>query len=296
MISKLIYRLVSLPLFLIHSLPLSIREFLGRCIGLFWFDVLRIRRRDAIENVLRVYPEYSRHEAKKLARKSLIHMGYTIIEFCSFPFWDVEDIRSRFKTEGLDKLHEGLKKEKGVLLLSAHIGNGDLGSAALSASGLPVHLVSKLFKSRWLNDFWFKAREQHGTKFIPPRRSSYEILKALKKNEMVIFVLDQYTGPPNGVLTNFFGQKTGTAFGPALFAQRSQATVIPAYSYRKKFGEYVIVVMDPIAFVEKSTKEETLRYNTQQYNEAIEKMVLHKPEQWMWVHRRWKIGWPEQLK
>ena len=199
----MVLKTVKIFAFFIHIQPLFVKTFLGVVIGLLWFDVLRIRRAVAIENVLKVYPRMSQTEARDLARKSLIHMGYTLVEFFSMPFLDKSSIQSMFQFEGREKLEAALKKNKGVLLLSAHIGNGDLATAALSQSGFRVYLVSKTFKLKWLNDFWFCSREKHGSRFIPSKKSSYQILKALKKNAIVIFVLDQYTGPPNGIPTDF---------------------------------------------------------------------------------------------
>lgn len=277
--------------FLIHIQPLFIKKFLGMAFGLLWFDILRIRRRVAVENVLRAYPGKSRSEAVSLARKSLIHIGCTVVEFCSMPFVDKTSFTSMFTLEGKEKLEVALKKKKGVLLLTAHIGNGDLATAALSHWGFRISLVSKRFKAKWLDDFWFSSRERHGTRFIPPKRSSYEILKTLKKNELVVFVLDQYTGRPNGVVTEFFGVKTGTAFGPALFAQRSGTEVLPIFCYRKDFGRHVIKVLDPIPYKTEGSKDELIKQNTQLFNFFIEQMIREKPEQWMWVHRRWKEVW-----
>ena len=291
MLSKIIGALITGFAYLVYILPLPIRDFLGRCIGVFWFDILRIRRSTAISNLMRAYPEMTRKEATKVGRQSLIHMGYNIMEIFSFPFLDKKQVMSRYHSPDVSIISQAFKKGRGVMMLSAHVGNGDMGSAVLSYSGFPVHLVSKEFSSGWLNDFWFKARQKHGTKFIPPKRSAYEILKALKKNEMVIYVLDQYTAPPNGIVTEFFGIKTGTAFGPALLAQRSGAVVIPACSYRNKFGDDGLLIGKPIAFEEKETKEETLRHNTQNYCDAIEKLIRAHPEQWMWIHRRWKPPW-----
>lgn len=196
-----------------------------------------------------------------------------------------------YENDGKEKLHKALEKNKGVFLLSAHIGNGDMALVSLAHNGFPIEIISKIFKTKWLNDFWFDVRKKHGIAFIEPRKSTYDILKALKANHMVVFVLDQYTGPPNGIPTKFFGIDTGTAVGPALFTQRSHAVVIPCYEYREKFGKHRIVIEDPVDFEEKETKEETLRHNTERYSRTIEKMILAHPEQWMWIHRRWKKGW-----
>lgn len=293
MLNRFLGALITALMYLVHILPNSVKEGIGRLIGLIWFDVLRIRRRTAIDNVLKVFPDFTRKQATQMARQSLIHMGYTIVEFFSFPFFDQKQIDAMFEyqEDGKQKIESALKQEKGIFMLSSHVANGDLAVAALCYSGFPVHLVSKVFKSKWLNDFWFNARAKHGAQFISPKRSSYDILKALKNNQVVIFVLDQYTGPPNGIVTHFFGIKTGTAFGPALLAQRSRAIVLPAYAYRKKFGQHIIVVGDPIEFADQGEKNKTLVYNTEKYNRAIEQMILAHPEQWMWIHRRWKQAW-----
>ena len=287
------YLLLSIA-WVIHHLPYKVHQAIAWSIAIIWFDILRIRRKDAIKNVSRVFPEMSRDEQRIMARKSLYHMGLTLTEFYSMPFLWEKEFREIFDIEGEEILIKARDEGKGALLMSLHLGNGDFGSAALASWGYKIHIISKVFQSKWLNDLWFSARKAKGVHFIAPRKSSYEILKALKKNEFVIFVLDQYTGPPNGILTEFFGIETGTAAGMALFAQRSKAPVIPIYTYRKGPYKNQIVVKPPIEFEEQEDKEKTLRYMTEKYNRAIEKAILVRPEQWMWVHRRWKWGFLEQ--
>ncbi len=280
--------------FLIHKMPFFIHQAIAWFIGLMWFDVLRIRRQQAIENVQRVFPEMGRTTATRMARRSLYHMGLTLTEFFSMPFLWEQDFREMYDVEGEEHFRSAFDENKGVFVLSVHLGNGDLGTAALASWGYPVHIISKIFQSQWLNKLWFSAREAKGVRFIPPRKSSYEILKALKGNQAVIFVLDQYTGPPNGILTTFFGYETGTAAGLALFAQRSGAPVVPVYTYRTGPKKHKIVVQPPIEFEEQGGKSETLRFMTEKYNRVVENAILQAPEQWMWVHRRWKVGFPNQ--
>ncbi len=275
-------------------MPYWVHATIAWFIGLMWFDVLRIRRDVAIKNIKRVFPEKSDKEATQMARKSLFHMGLTLTEFFSMPFLWKDDFRSMYEVDGEEKFREAFEKNNGVFVLSMHLGNGDLGTAALASWGYPMHIISKVFQSKWLNNLWFSSREAKGVHFIPPRKSTYEILKALKKNHAVVFVLDQYTGPPNGILTEFFGKETGTAVGLALFAQRSQAPVVPMFTVRTGKKKHKIYVFDPIEFEEKENKEETMRFMTEKYNRVVEKAILMAPEQWMWVHRRWKMGFEGQ--
>lgn len=273
-----------------HHLPYVVHQLLAWIVAIAWFDVIRIRRSDAIKNVKRVFPELSEKAATRMARRSIYHMGLTLTEFFSMPFLWEKEFRELFDIEGEEIIYKASQDGRGALLLSLHLGNGDLGTAALASFGFKVHIISKIFEWKWLNELWFSARRAKGVRFIPPRKSSYEILKALKKKEFVIFVLDQYTGPPNGILTDFFGIETGTAVGLALFSQRAGVPVIPIYTYRVGPHKNKIVVKPPIEFEEKGSKEESLRFMTEKYNRAVEKAILEKPEQWMWVHRRWKCG------
>lgn len=292
-LANILTMLLKVPLALIAFTPKRGRQLLGWLIGLLWFDIFRVRRQQAIANVQLAFPKLSRAEATKVARKSLIHMGHNIIEIACFPFLNHRQVLGRVEFKNLDRLEKALEKGKGAFLLTAHIGNGDFATAAFSAKGLGMSLISKEFKSKWLNDFWFRVRESFGTQMIPPRKSSYHILKALKQGRTVIFVLDQYTAPPNGIVTEFFGKKTGTAFGLALLAQRSGAPVVPAYTYRTSYGQHVVEILDPLDFKEFPSSENPVQKNTQIYCDVVEQMIRNKPEQWMWVHRRWKGYWEE---
>lgn len=280
--------------YVIYRMPFFVHQIFAWFIALVWFDILRIRRQDAIKNVQRVFPEKSTKEATKMARTSLYHMGLTLTEFFSMPFLKKKDFDQMYEVVGKEHLDAAVAQNKGVFGLSVHLGNGDLGTAALASWGYPMNIISKVFKSKWLNDIWFSSRRAHGVKFIPPRKSSYEILKALKAKDVVVFVLDQYTGPPNGILTTFFGKETGTAMGLALFAQRANVPVVPIYTYRIGKLKHRIIIKPAIPFEEKASKEETIQHMTQQYVHVTEEAILEKPEQWMWVHRRYKMGFEGQ--
>jgi KDO2-lipid IV(A) lauroyltransferase len=274
--------------FTLAMMPARVRDSLGVFLGFLWFDVLRIRRKVAVDNVTIAFPERPIDERVHIARKSLHHLGRTLMDYTLFPFFESSDIPTFFEFEGREHVDEALKKGKGVLFLSLHLGNGDFGTVALSHSGLKIHLISKEFKARWLNELWFGMRRKHGTRFISPEKSSFEILRALRKNEVVVFVLDQFMGPPIGVRTRFFGQTTGTAAGLALMAYRTGAPVIPCYTYRKDNGRHVVVFEEPIPIQDNSLTEQNIIVMTQAYTDKIESIVRQRPEQWMWIHRRWK--------
>lgn len=284
-------RFFKLLSFVVAALPDRVRDFFGDAIGVLWFDVLRIRREVALENLRIAFPEWSEDDRVRVARRSLLHMGRNIIDFTLFPFFDEKALARRFQFRGLENVDAALARGKGVLLLGLHLGNGDFSIAALSKAGYKVNLISKLFKTRWLNDLWFGMRGKHGTRFIAPEKSTFDIFKALKRNEIVIFVLDQFMGPPVGVRTRFFGKMTGTALGLALIENRTGAPVLPTYTFRGADGRHVVVFEPELPWKpapDESLREEIIARRTQAYTDKLEAVVRLHAEQWMWIHRRWK--------
>jgi Kdo2-lipid IVA lauroyltransferase/acyltransferase len=261
---------------------------MGEFIGFLWFDVFRIRRKLVVDSIQRCFPDWDTKKVFTTGRQSLKSMGISIIEFIDLAFMKKEELLERVTIEGEENLQAALAPGKGALLLGAHMSNGDVGIAGMSARGYPMYLISKRFSSQWLDELWFRIRGRFGTQFISPRNSSYDILKALRNKGAVIFVLDQFMGPPLGVRTTFFGRPTGTAVGLALFAERAKAPVIPCFARREKSGRYVVSFGKAIPFEDQGDKNTTLQYMTQKYTDKIEEMVRAYPEQWMWLHRRWK--------
>lgn len=287
---QLISGLIVLNAKILKILPVQLRFFLGDLIGWLWFDVLRVRRVVVLDNLKIAFPDWTRQQRIKVGRQSVCNLGRGLIEVLTLPALSRENLNDKelFKVEGEHYLTEALEKGRGAFLLTLHLGNGDMAIAGLALHDIPLTVVSKIFKVQWLNDFWFNVRSRLGTEFIPPRNSSYEILKALKKKKTIGFVLDQFMGPPIGVRTQFFGKETGTAMGLAVMVKRSKAPVVPIYFYREDDGTTVIRFEKEIPFEEKESKDETIRHMTQTYTDKIESIVRLYPEQWMWVHKRWK--------
>lgn len=272
----------------ISLLPRSFHLWLGKLFGFLWFSVLRIRRDVILDNLKLAYPEKSEQWRISIGSQSLASMGQTLVEYLLSVSHKPTDMDKYFEFEDIHLLKEAQSRGKGVLILSMHVGNGDFGCIGLASAGLPMTLISKQFKSKWLNEAWFGLRKRLGTKFIREEKSSFEILRALKSGERVIFVLDQFMGPPSGVETTFFGRKTGTAQGLAVFHQRTGAPVFPGYIVRKPDGKMRVIVGSEIVLEEQPSQAETISFMTQKYTDRIEEIVRAYPGQWMWLHKRWK--------
>lgn len=268
--------------FVVFHSPAFVHRALAGLLAFLWFDVFRIRRRVVMENLRIAFPDWSEGQRLSVARRSLRHLGRNFIEYSFLPWLRPELVDRYFEFEGMEIFDQALAKGKGVLLLTLHLGHGDLACAALALKGYQMVLVSKYFKLQWLNDLWFGMREKAGVRFVPARNSSYALLKALKRNSAIVFPLDQFTGPPIGVKTKFFGKETGTAAGLAVMNERSQAPVVSVYTVRKEDGRHAIV------FKREFACEGSAERVTQQFNDELESFVRKYPEQWMWLHRRWK--------
>lgn len=272
---------------LIHISPAFLKNFFGDLIGILWFDILRIRRKLVLQNLNLVFPQMSVAEKIKIGRKSLRTMGRSFMDYFSVPFIHEKNYNDYFISEGEEHLIAALSKNKGVLLTSLHLGSYDFAACSLACKYKPFYIISKHFKIELLNKLWFGLRESKGIEFIGERRSSFDILKALKKNGIVCFIIDQFMGPPIGVKTTFFDKETGSPMGLAVFSMKTGSPVIPVYTY-KKHNKNVIVFCPEILFEEQEDKDKSVQHMTQVYNHWLEEVILKHPEQWLWVHNRWK--------
>lgn len=271
------------------------RQFLrasGSWVGFLWFDIFKIRRKIIMDNLNIAFPDMSEDQKLAIGRSSVYLLGHNFGEMFDIPNMNQKWLDKNVIFEGQENLDKARAQGKGILFLTLHLGNGDVCANAVVMEGLPVHMITKRFKTKWFDDLWFSVRGAKGVQYIDAHspNNAFEILKALKKKEAVVFVLDQYMGKPFGIASTFFGKRTGTAYGLALFAQKTKAPVVPCYTYEgsdKKLHTVFEPAMDLERYVV-DDKDQTTSNFTQAFNDKLESIVRKHPEQWMWVHRRWK--------
>ncbi|MFN8846866.1 MAG: lysophospholipid acyltransferase family protein [Bdellovibrionales bacterium] len=276
----------------------SLRK-LGRPLGYLWFDILRLRRSVVLDNLNRAFPDWSEEKKINVGRRSVMVLVENFFELFLIPRLNRDWIHQNVIIHGESELKEALQDNKGVLLLSLHLGNGDFLGNIIQLLGYQLYIITKFFRTQWMNHLWFSIRGSQGVQFIEPHgeKTPFAILKALKKNSLVAFVLDQHMGKPYGVRTTFFGHKVGTAFGMALFYLKTKSPVVLSYSFENAEGK-IEVVFERIKEVETyldskpEDREKNLVLITQVFTDKIEQVVRKYPDQWMWVHRRWKWKGP----
>ncbi|MBX2989193.1 MAG: lipid A biosynthesis lauroyl acyltransferase [Bdellovibrionaceae bacterium] len=277
---------------LLVFLPRSWVRWTGSLLGVFWFDVLRLRRKTMIEHLDIAFPEKDRAWKTRTARRSLRNFTAGFAEFFALPAIDDAWVERNARIEGMEHLVEAKKKNKGVYLLSLHMGSYDVAASLMPMRGHETVLITKFFKNKRLNDLWFSIRGARGMKFIEPHgeKTAFDILKAIKRNAGVIFVLDQFMGKPYGIATRFFGRETGTAYGLALFVLKTGSPVVPVYSVQGGDGRLRLIFEPeiPVSSLISDDKDESIRRLTQKFNDVIESIVRRYPEEWLWLHRRWK--------
>lgn len=278
--------------YLLFLLPRWFVRWLGGSIGFLWVDLLRVRRKVIFGNLDIAFPEWTSEKKHQVGRESVYNMGRGFFEFFTVPHLDKNWLENSVVFEGEENLRNALAKGKGVLGMSLHLGNGDLASSAIVMKGYPVAIITKVFKNPFINDLWFSFRGAQGVRYIDAHgdKTSFDILKGLKRQETIIFVIDQFMGKPFGIATKFFGRQTGTAYGLSLFALRTKAPIVPIYTYEGADRKMHVVFEPEIQILDLVTddKDATSLAMTQRFNDKIEEIVRKHPEQWMWVHRRWK--------
>jgi KDO2-lipid IV(A) lauroyltransferase len=201
------------------------------------------------------------------------------------------------RVENLDALLAAHAQGKGVLILTGHFGNFEVATAAGLAQFPQAHgrfhFVRRPLQPEWFDRLVTRRFRKAGFGVLPKRGGLEAILDRLGAGDLIVFPFDQHAGRKEGVLVEFFGHPAGTFRSLAVIALNTGAPVVPASSWRDSDGQHVLRFESPIAPVEHADTNEAIRLNTRAYNRALERMIVRRPEQWWWVHRRWK-GWADR--
>ncbi|MCC6608270.1 MAG: 4'-phosphopantetheinyl transferase superfamily protein [Burkholderiales bacterium] len=266
--------------------------------GKLLYRLFPVRRRVVLENLRRVFGEtVSDAEIVRLAQAHYAHLARLIREFVVFPWLSPARRAAMARVENLETIVAQHARGKGVIIVTGHFGNFEVATAAGIASFPQArgkfYFVRRPFKPQWLDAIIIRRFRAAGFGVLPKSGSLDAILERLAAGDVVVFPFDQHAGPKDGVRVDFFGHAAGTFRSVALIAQASGAPVIPGASWREPDGRHVLRFEAPLELVQCENAGEEIRRNTRLFNASLERMILRHPEQWWWVHRRWK-PWPER--
>ena len=263
--------------------------------GRLLYRLLPLRRRVILENLRRVFgagvPE---GEIVRLAQAHYAHLWRLAGEFVRFRWLSAEKKSALIRVDNVEALARALERGKGVLILTGHFGNFEVATIA-GLRHFPhmrgrFHFVRRAIRPRWLDALVNRRFRQGGFGVLGKRGSLDAILERLEAGDLVVFPFDQHASPPDGIAVDFFGHPAGTFKSLAIMALATGAPVVPASSWREPDGSHVLRFEEALPLIECDKVNEEIRRNTRAYNAILEILVLRHPEQWFWVHRRWKLA------
>lgn len=272
----------------LRAVPEGVALRIGAAVGWFAGAVVGLRRRVVRDNLRRAFPDRAEAWRRRVARASWAHLGRETV--ATFRLADVtpEELLDRCDFTGIEAFEAALAEGRGVVLVSGHLGNWEVGGASLAARGLPVDAVAKGMANRRFEEDVTATRRRLGLRLVEMGRAPREVMRSLRAGRVAALVADQdmHRG---GLFVPFFGEPASTAKGPAVFALRSGAPLflgIPLRSRddRRRFD----MRLERIEYEPTGDLEEDVRRLTALHTRALEAAVREAPEQYFWQHKRWK--------
>jgi Kdo2-lipid IVA lauroyltransferase/acyltransferase len=252
--------------------------------------LLHVRlRRVGMRNLALAFPEKSESERARILRGEFTSLGRQLAEVCQFPRYSLTNVEDVVVYDGLENFEAAYTRGKGVLFLTAHFGGWEISAFAHSLHGHPLHVVMRPMDNEYLDRLIQGYRTMHGNKTVAKDDFVRGLLAAMKAGETVGILMDTNMTPPQGVFVNFFGIPACTASGLARIALKTDAAVVPGFTiWDARLGKYRLRFDPAVELIRTGDLEADIVANTQKFTSVIEHYVRQYPEQWLWVHRRWK--------
>jgi KDO2-lipid IV(A) lauroyltransferase len=278
---------------LLAWLPYRLTAALGAAIGaLLW--ALRIRRKVVGENLARAFPEKTEAERLAIARRTFTVLGQMLVDFVRVPYLAPARLERLFVAEGWDRYEEAAARGKGVVACTAHFGNFEALAGAHTMRGVPITTISRQMADNWINRAWRAFRHKSGVEEIVVKRNATfkEAVRALRNRRVLGFVIDQNDTSRTAVFPTFFGVPAATSPTPAWLALRTGAAVVFVLSYPLGDGRHRVILEGPLEVPDTGDRERDVLAFMQDLNLRLERWIREHPEQWYWLHRRWKTRPP----
>jgi KDO2-lipid IV(A) lauroyltransferase len=290
---KLEYAPVWLILKILGLLPRGLARAVGIGIAYLVYAVHRRLRKVGLRNLEMAMPQTTAPERKQIVRGVFRTLGRQLADFCQFPRYDKDNIHTLAVHEGFEAFEAARARGKGVLFLTAHLGGWEIGSFMHSLHGNPMAVVVRPLDNRYLDRLVTGYRTMHGNTTFEKNEFARGLLSAMKAGETVGVLMDQNMTPPQGVFVDFFGIPACTASGIARVALRTDAAVVPAFTiWDPVLRKYRVHFEPAIPLIRTNDNESDVIANTGRFTKVIEEFVRKYPDQWLWVHKRWKTRPP----
>ncbi|MFH1613021.1 MAG: lysophospholipid acyltransferase family protein [bacterium] len=230
-----------------------------------------------------------------LTQKEIIKMAKKVYEnFCIAAVYFLREKKINKKNldefiefQGLENLDKALSQKKGVIVISGHFGNWEVMVRGLCLKGYPIYALYRPQNNYFVDKCINNIRTSGGIKLIPRNKSIRKVFSCIKNNQIFYTMMDQNV-IKNGIFVDFMGHRASTAIGTTMFALKTQACVLPIFSYRLNYKKYKIIIGEEILLEKTGIKEKDIEKTTTQFTKSIEEFIKKSPTEWLWLHPRWK--------
>ena len=286
---RLEFALVWLLLELLGLLPRRAARAVGAGIGWIAYAATPRLRRAGWKNLELAFPEMPAAEREKILRAMYKQLGWQLAEFCHMSGYTLERANQLIRYEGLENYLAAQRRGQGVLILTGHLGAWELSSFYHSLAGHPMSMIIRRLDNSWIDRLVNDIRTQHGNRVLPKDDFARGLIAAMRAGDTVGVLMDTNMTPPQGVFVDFFGRAACTASGVARVALRTGAAVLPGFLvWEPAEKRYVLHFLPELQLIDTGDSEADAIANTQLFTTALENVIRRYPEQWLWVHRRWK--------
>jgi Kdo2-lipid IVA lauroyltransferase/acyltransferase len=272
----------------IRRLPRRVALALGGALGTVWGRLDRRHVAIAVDNLRHAFPDWDEDRLQATARGVYTHFGRVIVELLWLPGRKGSDLTAFVDVVGAEHVEAARAAGKGHLIVSAHMGNWEIHGLNHSFAFEPIGLVVRALDNPALDERLCAVRRQGGNTIIYKQRALSQILKMLRDNRGIAILIDQNVQAGDGVFVDFFGRQAATTTVAAALAVKTGCALIPSHSAMQPDGRYRAVYGPPVEWTPSGDREADIRVLTQRLTTSIEEWVRGRPEQWLWLHKRWK--------
>lgn len=282
--------------FLVQLLPLHAVRSMGRGLGRFVYSRIGHRREVTLTNLRRAFPHKSEAEIAAVARGAYENIAISLLELVWFPRMTRDLILKEVRFGNPDVLHNAHGKGKGIIVLTAHFGNWELLGQAMSVHfEYPFNALAKTQSNRLVNEQVNRRRQLFGTRVIPMETSLREVIRALGDGEMVAIAADQ-AAPKENIPMEFFGTMVPTHTGPSVLSLKMGSPIVAVFAVRSTNGSYEAHVIEVPSEDLQGHSEANVIELTRRHVKITEDIIRQFPDQWLWMHKRWKhVPLPEEV-
>jgi Kdo2-lipid IVA lauroyltransferase/acyltransferase len=266
---------------------------LGARIGALGYRPFGVRRRIVERQVAAAFPELPDSEVRRIARSAYEHLGRITIEAALLPTLGRERILELLESvDGWDAIERARSAGSGVILVTGHLGNWEMGAALIAARGVPVAGIARRMNNPLFDRYLTDTRRAFGAEVIHDADAVRRAPRALRENKVVAFVSDQGVRGLASTYVPFFGRPAKTPRGPAVFALRFGIPVVFGIALRQPSGRYSLI-FEPVEITNTGDRERDIDVIVAEYTRVLERWVRRAPEQYLWHHRRWRRQPPD---